>query len=71
TTAGSIPEVCGDAAAYFDPRSVDEMAAVIERTLGDDTLRCQLKARGAEWVKRYSWPRAAAQIADVFERVQA
>ena len=33
STAGSLPEVCGDAARTFDPTSVEEMAEAIEDVL--------------------------------------
>lgn len=65
----SIPEVCGDAVAYFDPRSVADMAQVIARTLGDENLRARLRDAGREQSRRYSWPVAVAQIAEVFREV--
>src|SRR5205823_10918262 len=52
--AGSIPEVCGDAAAYFDPYSVDEMTGVIQNTLEDQMLRARLREMGQRQITRYS-----------------
>jgi glycosyltransferase involved in cell wall biosynthesis len=40
--AASIPEVGGEAAAYFDPRSVDDMVRVIRDALKNAALRARL-----------------------------
>ena len=69
STAASIPEVCGDAAAYFDPLSVDDMTRVIERALCDDALRSQLRDAGTRQARRYSSTDTAAQIASILTRV--
>jgi len=71
STAGSIPEVCGEAAAYFDPYSVDDMSAVIERTLADEAVRTRLRGAGKQQIARYLWASTASQIASVFHEVAA
>jgi len=71
SSAGSIPEVCGEAAAYFDPYSVGEMSAVIQKALEDEALRDRLREQGKRQVARYSWSDTAAQIASVFREVAA
>lgn len=57
----SLPEVYGDAAEYFDPLSVDDMASAIERVINDENLRQKLIRRGHEQVNKYSWRRMAEQ----------
>ena len=54
STAGSLPEVCGEAAVYFDPTSVDEMVPAIERALEGD-----LVAKGLERAAGFTWERCA------------
>lgn len=44
--AGSVPEVCGDAALLFDPLDVDGLAAAMLRVASDVELRSGLAARG-------------------------
>src|SRR5438128_4959672 len=68
-SAGSIPEVCGDAVAYFDPYSIADMGRVIELALGDEQLRASLRERGARQIARYSWRDTAGQIASVLRDV--
>ncbi len=56
--AGDIPpvrEVCGDAAVYADPTSIEAIAAGMERMLRDDALVDTLAARTAARANAYSW----------------
>jgi glycosyltransferase involved in cell wall biosynthesis len=69
SNASCSPEVNGDAAEYFDPYDVKDMARVIERVMDDEALRAQLIARGHEQVKKYSWQRMAEQTLAVYRRV--
>jgi glycosyltransferase involved in cell wall biosynthesis len=48
SNAASIPEVCGSAAVYFDPYSVQEMTSAIIQVISDDGLRAELISRGKE-----------------------
>jgi glycosyltransferase involved in cell wall biosynthesis len=69
STAASIPEICGEAAAYFDPHSIDEMSTVIEQALTDQALRAKLREQGTKQIAKYSWATTAAQTAAVFREV--
>ena len=64
--ASCIPEVLGDAALYFDPENVNDMAHVIEKVLLDGTLRSRLIDRGHAQVAKYSWQRMAEQTHQVY-----
>ncbi|NDY91628.1 glycosyltransferase family 4 protein [Ideonella livida] len=59
---GAIPEVCGDAALYFDPAS----AADLERTLAwmvcDRGLRDRLRIQGSARAGRFVWQDSAARL---------
>ncbi len=57
--AASLPEVCEDAALYFDPRSPEELSTCISRVLSDEALRRDLQARGRLQAARYTWERCA------------
>jgi glycosyltransferase involved in cell wall biosynthesis len=61
--AGSLPEVCGDAALYFEPTSVDEIAeailAVLERP-------GHLVERGFERASRFTWDATARRHDEVY-----
>ena len=66
STAGSLPEVCGDAAVYFDPTSVDEMVAAIERA-----SRAELVPRGLERAAGFTWERCARGHDAVYRELTA
>jgi glycosyltransferase involved in cell wall biosynthesis len=61
STAASIPEICGDAALYFDPRSSDELAEKIKVVLADPELRSTLINAGLANLERFSWNECANQ----------
>ncbi len=64
---GPLPEILGDAAAYFNPDDLEEMVAVMERAHRDDDLRKNLIAKGDTQVKRYSWDTMAREIHQLYE----
>ena len=63
--AGSLPEVCGDAALYCDPRDEGSVADALIRVSRDRELRQLLVDRGRTHVTRFSWDRAADMTAGV------
>ena len=65
----SIREVCGDAAYYVDPYDADYMAQSIYKVLGDETLRRNLKRKGAERSKLFSWEDSAGKLINIFMEV--
>lgn len=67
----SMPEVGGDAAVYFDPYDVNDIAATIDRVLGDADLRARLSAAGPPRAAEFSWERAAEQTVAAYEKVLA
>ena len=64
-----MPEVCGDAAVYFDPYDPDDVADVMREVLTDRSLREDLIARGFRRVQQFSWERTARQTLRVLEEV--
>jgi glycosyltransferase involved in cell wall biosynthesis len=69
SNAASIPEVCGDAALYFDPHNAPELKAKMDRVVNDPILRQSLvegaKQRSAHW----TWPRAANSLSNMLIKV--
>jgi glycosyltransferase involved in cell wall biosynthesis len=64
--AASIPEVCGDAALYFDPHNADELASLLLRMANDSALRAELAMKGHARAAQFSWEMAARQILATF-----
>ena len=62
TRKASLPEVCGDACLYVEPRDVEEIAAAI-RTLRDDAqTRAELIRRGTLQAQKFDWQKTAQEI---------
>jgi glycosyltransferase involved in cell wall biosynthesis len=62
----SLPEVAGEAAVFFDPFSVEDMAVQMARVAHDATLRDELRARGYRNLERFSWEKTASRTLDVY-----
>ena len=68
--AASLPEACGDSVVYFDPYSVEDMRDKIQMVLDDENLQNELRVKGFENIKRFSWERSAKQIIEIMESLQ-
>lgn len=66
--AASIPEVCGDAAEYVDPFSVDDLERAMRRVLGDEARRRDLRDRGLQRARQFNWDRTADLIHGILQR---
>jgi glycosyltransferase involved in cell wall biosynthesis len=55
----SLPEICGDAAHYFDSTIEGALERELERLLGDAVLLHAKVDAGRAWVERYTWETAA------------
>lgn len=67
----AMPEQLGDAALYFNPRSVTEIAAVLERLWLDDELCERLKASGRRRLAAWNADTFAARLRDILDDVVA
>jgi glycosyltransferase involved in cell wall biosynthesis len=68
SNASSLPEVAGDAALLFDPRSQAAIAQAIERLLGDTALAARLRGRGRARANEFSWERTARLTLESYEQ---
>lgn len=66
SNATCLPEVCGDAAHYFDPEDVSDITRAISEVLEDDKLRSELIKKGTKQLKKYSWRRMAEQTLAIY-----
>lgn len=68
--ASCFPEICQDAAAYFDPQDADSMRAVLEDLLDDSARRDALRQRGLGRSTAFTWRRCATGTAAAYARLQ-
>lgn len=71
STAGSLPEVAGEGAIYFDPYSVEDMTNKIVRVTNDTKLRIDLRMKGLANIKRFSWEKTARETLQVYYKALA
>jgi len=66
SNAGSLPEVCGDAAVFFDPGSAEEIASAAARA-----LEGELVPLGLQQAARFTWAEAARSHDAVYRELIA
>lgn len=69
STSGSLLEVGGEGAAYFDPLRVDDMAQVMHRCLTDKLLCTKLVELGRRNFSLFSWDKTAQMTLEVYNKV--
>lgn len=69
SNATCLPEVYGDAAAYFDPLDIQSIAVVVNEILTDSKLSNKLRTLGYKQVIRFSWKKMAKQTLEVYDQV--
>jgi glycosyltransferase involved in cell wall biosynthesis len=65
SNSSSLPEICGDAACYFNPFDSDAMADVMAALLRDEALRRQLSSAGLARARLFNWDKTARQYAEL------
>ena len=67
SSAGSLPEVCGDAALYCDPHDESSVADRLLEVAQDSALRAGLIARGRARAAQFNWNRSVAATVEALE----
>lgn len=68
SNAGSLKEVGGKAAIYFNPKDEKEMVRVVREVVGSKGVREQMIKRGLEQVKKFSWKKLAKETLVVYQK---
>jgi len=69
TRAGAVPEICGDAALYFDLASRSSLTDTLVRLLDQPQLAAEMRQRGLARAGKYSWSRAAQALLSLTESI--
>lgn len=62
-----LKETCGDAAAYCDPTSPEDIARQVQAVLSNKSEQAELIRRGLERVKLFRWKKTAQQTWSILE----
>ncbi len=65
----SLPEVVGDAGIMINPYDVDGLAKAMYDVLTNDGLKEDMRKKGLERAKLFSWDKAARETLKVYEEV--
>jgi glycosyltransferase involved in cell wall biosynthesis len=65
----SIPEVCGDAALYFDPFDVNDISEKILLMIKDNNLKKEYIKKGTLQVQKYSWEKTADNTIKIIKKI--
>ena len=65
----SIPEVCGDAAVYFDPNDIDEIVEKIYPVIASEAKQSLLRQKGFDQIKKYSWTKMAQETLQIYKNM--
>jgi glycosyltransferase involved in cell wall biosynthesis len=65
----SLPEVCGDAAFYFEASDPEELSGVLVSTLENDEGLAIKRRLGEQQVRLYDWERSARSTLEVYRAV--
>src|SRR5438874_4051899 len=69
SNTSSLPEAVGEAAVLVDPHKSGELSAALLRILGDKQLQEELRQKGYERVKHYTWPVSARRMLSVYQKL--
>ena len=69
SNVSSLPEVAGDAAVLVDPYDVESIVDGMRRILSDPALAAELRRKGVERAREFSWERSVAKTRQVYQQV--
>lgn len=69
SNVSSLPEAGGDAALYVDPQNISDIAAKIQQVVSDPSLRANMRKKGLEHIKKFSWEQTARETLEVLQRL--
>jgi glycosyltransferase involved in cell wall biosynthesis len=65
----SLPEVVGDAAVTVNPKDVEAIAESMHRMLSDGGLRIEMRDRGFDRARLFSWDETSEEVLQILQRV--
>jgi len=69
SNVSSLPEVIGDAGIMIDPHNCEELAQAMHRVLTEPGLKEEMRKKGLERSKGFSWRHTAKRTQEVYNRI--
>lgn len=70
SNVASLPEIIGNTGLLIDPHNVNEITQALGEVLGDDNLKRELRTKGLERARGFSWEKAAKETMEVYREVE-
>jgi glycosyltransferase involved in cell wall biosynthesis len=71
SNVSSLPEVVGDAAVLVDPHDIDSIVDGLRCVLTNPTRADEMRRKGLERSREFSWERSVARTLEVYKRIGA
>ncbi|HNJ89113.1 MAG TPA: glycosyltransferase family 1 protein [Chitinophagales bacterium] len=68
SSVSSLPEVGGDAALYFNPENPEDIAAQIQRVVGDEQLRQNMINKGKLHAQQFEKSKVTRQLMSIYKQ---
>jgi len=68
SNSSSLPEVAGDAAIYFEPKSAMQIKNAVQKIISNDSLRTEMITKGRKRLKMFSWDKTAKHTSEVYNK---
>ena len=66
----SLGEIAGDASLLIDPFDVESIKDALEKIISDQMLQKELKIKGLEHVKKYTWEKTVNKVKVVVDALK-
>ena len=63
----SVPEVAGDGAEYFDPRSAESLVQSFRALLHNPQRQEELRVKGLARARRFTWDQTARRVLALYD----
>lgn len=67
---GSLKEIAGNAAFYFDPKDITSMRDAVWEVLSNEKLRRELKRAGKERLQDFSWDKCRRETMELYSSLK-
>lgn len=71
SNVSALPELAGGAGLLVDPYKVDDIAQAIVKALSEPAFRLEMKERGLERARSFSWRKSAADMLNILAGLAA
>ncbi len=70
SNSSSLPEICGDAAVFFDPQNIMEISEVVLKLWRDVEMQKKLIIKGLARAKNFSWDKCADETGESYQLLE-